>query len=104
MKDAAYNFGPHGQVVEADFEHWQAEPVGAVIADPSRVGLRRRGCDRVAETGASRVALVSCDPASLARDAGLLVERGYRLDYVTVLDLFGHTSHVETVSRFVLEG
>ncbi len=104
VKDAAYNFGPHGQVVEADFEHWQAEPVGAVIADPSRVGLRRRGCDRVAETGASRVALVSCDPASLARDAGLLVERGYRLDYVTVLDLFGHTSHVETVSRFVLEG
>ncbi|MEM9654927.1 MAG: class I SAM-dependent RNA methyltransferase [Actinomycetota bacterium] len=102
VKDAAYNLGPHGRVVKSDFERWRAEPVGAVIADPARVGLRRRGCDRVAETGASRVALVSCDPASLARDAGLLAERGYRLDHLTVLDLFGHTSHVETVSRFVL--
>lgn len=101
VADAAYNYGPHGQVVEADFERWDAVPVGAAIVDPSRAGLRTAGCDRVAETGAALVALVSCDPAALARDASLLVERGYELDQVTVLDLFGHTSHVETVSRFV---
>lgn len=99
--DAAYNLGPHGRVAECDFEKWNSEPVGVVIADPSRTGLRRKGCDRIAETGAERVALISCDPASLARDAGLLAERGYTLDHLTVLDLFGHTSHVETVTRFV---
>ena len=99
--DAGYNLGSHGRVVAADFERWQAEPVGVVVADPSRHGLRRRGCDRIAETGAELVALVSCDPASLARDAGLLAERGYGLDHVTVVDLFGQTSHVETISRFV---
>ncbi|MGI9598626.1 MAG: class I SAM-dependent RNA methyltransferase [Acidimicrobiales bacterium] len=101
VADATYNLGPHGRVVETDFDRWQAEPVGVVIADPSRVGLRKKGCDRIAETGAALVALVSCDPASLARDATLLAERGYELDHVTVVDLFGHTSHVETVSRFV---
>ncbi len=101
VADAVQNLGPHGRLVEADFERWQAEPVGVVVADPSRHGLRKRGCDRIAETGAELVALVSCDPASLARDAGLLGERGYELDHVTVVDLFGQTSHVETVSRFV---
>ena len=100
VADAAYNFGPHGRVIETDFERWNPEPVGVVIADPSRAGLRAAGCDRIAETGAKAVALVSCDPASLARDASLLVKHGYTLDHVTVVDLFGHTSHVETVSRF----
>lgn len=104
VADARYNIGPHGRVVEGDFERWPVEPVGVAIADPSRVGLGRRGCDRIAESGARLLALVSCDPASLARDAGLLAERGYQLDHVTVLDLFGHTSHVETVSRFSLAG
>jgi 23S rRNA (uracil1939-C5)-methyltransferase len=101
--DAAWNLRPHGQVVTGRFEHWEPEPVAVAVLDPSRVGLRAPACDRLVATGARLVALVSCDPASLARDAGLLAERGYRLDRVTVVDLFGHTSHVETVSRFVRE-
>ena len=44
--------------------------------------------------------LVSCDPASLGRDAKLLADRGYRFDGATVVDLFPHTPHVEVVSRF----
>ena len=46
--------------------------------------------------------LVSCDPASLARDTTLLAAAGYRHDGTEVLDLFPHTHHVETVTRFVL--
>lgn len=102
VADASYNFGEHGRVIESDFERWNSEPVGVVIADPSRAGLRAKGCHRISETGAEAVALVSCDPASLARDAGLLAGHGYQLEGVTVVDLFGHTSHVETVSRFTL--
>jgi tRNA/tmRNA/rRNA uracil-C5-methylase (TrmA/RlmC/RlmD family) len=74
-----------------------------VVADPSRRGLQRAGVDALAATGAATLVLVSCDPAALARDARLLVERDYRLDRVTVVDLFGHTSHVEAVSVFVRE-
>jgi 23S rRNA (uracil1939-C5)-methyltransferase len=46
------------------------------------------------------VVLVSCDAASFARDARLLVDAGYDLRGTTVVDLFPHTAHVELVSRF----
>ena len=52
------------------------------------------------DTHAARVALVSCDPAALGRDARLLGAAGYRLVETTLIDLFPHTSHVEVVSRF----
>ena len=45
--------------------------------------------------------LVSCDPAALGRDAGLLAAGGYDLVRSTVVDLFPHTPHVEVVSSFV---
>jgi 23S rRNA (uracil1939-C5)-methyltransferase len=101
VADARWNYGPHGRVVESDFERWDPEPAAVVIADPARSGLGKAGAERVAATGATRLALVSCDPASLARDASLLAGYGFELDHVTVVDLFGQTSHVETVSRFV---
>jgi 23S rRNA (uracil1939-C5)-methyltransferase len=45
--------------------------------------------------------LVSCDPASLGRDAKLLAHAGYRHEWSAVVDTFPHTTHVEVVSRFV---
>jgi tRNA/tmRNA/rRNA uracil-C5-methylase (TrmA/RlmC/RlmD family) len=81
-------------------ERWRPEPAGVVVTDPARRGLGRAGAEVVVGTGAERLALVSCDPAALARDARLLTDLGYRLERVTVLDLFGHTSHVEAVSAF----
>ncbi len=101
VADFRINAGPHAKAIESKFERWPAEPVGVVVADPARAGLKAAGCDKIAASGASHVALVSCDPASLARDAVLLQERNYKLDYVNVVDLFGQSSHVETVSRFV---
>jgi 23S rRNA (uracil1939-C5)-methyltransferase len=71
-----------------------------VIADPARTGLGRPGAAAVAALGAPVVALVSCDPASLARDAGLLTAAGYDLVGVEVLDLFPGTAHLEAVARF----
>jgi 23S rRNA (uracil1939-C5)-methyltransferase len=49
---------------------------------------------------AGGVVLVSCDAASLGRDARLLTEAGYRHAGTTLVDLFPHTSHVEAVSGF----
>ncbi len=101
VADFRINAGPHATVTESKFERWSAEPVGVVIADPARAGLKAAACDKIAASRASHVALISCDPASLARDTVLLQERNYALDYVQVVDLFGQTSHVETVSKFV---
>lgn len=101
VEDARANYGSGAEVVKANMERWRPSSMGAVIADPARSGLGKRAAERLARTGASVMALVSCDPASLARDVGLLDGHGYQLDHVTMVDLFSQTSHIETVSRFV---
>lgn len=110
VADAEVNYGSlvrsaPAAVIRSRMERWRYQPdrhpVEAVVADPARSGLGRDAARRLAATGASVIALVSCDPGALARDTTLLDEFGYGLDGVTTLDLFSHTSHVETVSRFV---
>jgi 23S rRNA (uracil1939-C5)-methyltransferase len=87
----------HGQVADMGERFG---PVDVIVADPARTGLGRSATSVVAGAGAALIVLVSCDPASLARDAGLLRDGGYDLEGVEVLDLFPHTFHVETVARF----
>lgn len=100
-RDARVNLGDRrARVVEGPLETWTPEPAAVVIADPPRDGLRSAGVDILAATGAGVIALVSCDPASLGRDARLLGDAGYRFRSARVLGAFPHTHHVETVSRF----
>jgi 23S rRNA (uracil1939-C5)-methyltransferase len=87
-------------VVVAEVGEWEPVVADVVLADPARSGLGRPGVEAVAATGAGRVVLVSCDPASGARDTALLVAAGYDVREVAVLDLFPHTFHVESVSTF----
>jgi 23S rRNA (uracil1939-C5)-methyltransferase len=72
----------------------------AVLLDPPRAGAAAV-VPLLPATGASRVLYVSCHPGTLARDAGSLVrEHGYRLAAAGVLDMFPHTSHIESVALF----
>jgi len=71
-----------------------------VVADPPRSGLGKGIADRIANLHPRRIVLVSCDPATLARDAGALRVRGYRLDHAIPIDLFPQTPHVEAVAVF----
>lgn len=88
-------------IVESRVDDWQPHDCSMVIADPARDGLRASGVEVLANTNAAVIVLVSCDPASLGRDARLLDAAGYDLDRCEVLDLFPQTHHVEAVSRFV---
>jgi len=92
------------EIVTGEVARWRLGPGEAtpevVVADPARPGLGRPGVASVVAAGAARVVLVSCDPASLARDTQLLSASGYRLASLTLVDAFAHTAHVETVSRF----
>jgi 23S rRNA (uracil1939-C5)-methyltransferase len=78
------------------------EPWDVAIVDPPRAGLGTAGVDAVTRTTPRTIVLISCDPASLARDARLLAGAAYRLDWVQPVDLFPQTYHVETVARFEL--
>lgn len=103
VRDARVNLDALGaEVVRADVNHWSPIPADAVVADPARAGLGAEGADAVAGTGATSVALVSCDAAALARDARLLVDRGYRVQGVELVDMFPHTHHIEAVTALRL--
>jgi 23S rRNA (uracil1939-C5)-methyltransferase len=104
-RDARWNLRDlPAEVVVEEVARWDAAavgPVDAVVADPARSGLGRSAVAALTRAEVPRLVLVSCDPASLARDTGLLGAAGYDLDAVQVLDLFPNTFHVETVATFL---
>lgn len=100
--DARLNLaGRDVEVVQSAVEQWSPVCASVVVADPARDGLRAAGVEVLVATKAPVMVLISCDPASLGRDARLLSTHGYHLEYSEVLDLFPHTHHVEVVSRFI---
>src|SRR5204862_3850437 len=70
------------------------------IVDPPRTGVSREALDGIIALGPPRIVYVSCDVATLARDARRLVENGYAVAQVDAFDLFPNTPHVETVVVF----
>ena len=99
--DARQNLaGRPAKVIAKPVERWRPVPAAVVVADPARAGLGKAAVQRTVATGAARVVLISCDAASLGRDAAALVAAGYDHVESVVVDMFGHTGHVEVVTRF----
>lgn len=73
--------------------------VDLVILDPPRVGARA-ACEAMSALAARAVVYVSCDAATLARDAAILVRAGFRLERAEPLALFPQSAHFETVAVF----
>ncbi|MCF1487160.1 23S rRNA (uracil(1939)-C(5))-methyltransferase RlmD [Pseudomonas sp. AA27] len=78
---------------------WVAEGFSAVLLDPPRDGAFEV-VQGIARLGAKRLVYVSCNPATLARDAQVLVGQGYRLKRAGILDMFPQTAHVEAMALF----
>ena len=71
-----------------------------IVADPPRSGIPERALRRIIKIRPDELIIISCEPPTFARDARLLIEAGYILSTVDLIDLFPGTYHVETVSLF----
>ncbi|MEO7134117.1 MAG: TRAM domain-containing protein [Vicinamibacterales bacterium] len=102
--DLKRNAQGHAVSVRADavesFLERTTDRFGSVIVDPPRTGMSKEAMAGVVELMAPRVVYVSCDIATLARDARVLLDAGYRMASVRAFDLFPTTAHVETVMAF----
>jgi 23S rRNA (uracil1939-C5)-methyltransferase len=75
-----------------------------ILVDPPRKGLGQRTLDGILKLEPAFLAYISCDPATLGRDARRLVSGGYQLSQITPFDLFPQTSHIESISFWTKEG
>lgn len=75
----------------------ELKPYDMVVFDPPRAGAEFQ-CRELARSAVKKIAAVSCNPLTLARDLAILVEGGYRITGVTPIDQFLWTSHVEVVA------
>ena len=71
----------------------------AAVFDPPRAGAATQAA-ALAASGVKTIAAVSCNPATLARDARILIDGGFKLERVTPIDQFLYSPHVEAVAVF----
>lgn len=78
--------------------HWP--PVKKILLDPPRDGAQAF-CRAVPLDQVERIVYVSCNPSTLARDAAILVDRGFALESVQLVDMFPQTAHIEALAVFL---
>lgn len=79
---------------------WAKEPFDKVLLDPARQGALF-ALEHLCSLNPSHIVYVSCNPATLVRDAEKLIAHGYRIKQSAMIDMFPHTAHLESVSLFV---
>ena len=82
-----------------DFLRTFADTPGFVLADPPRAGLGKMVTAQLERLAPPRITIVSCDPATLARDVAALT--GYRIGRLILIDLFPQTYHLETIAHLI---
>jgi 23S rRNA (uracil1939-C5)-methyltransferase len=95
--------GPRKRAIEATTVEFlrhaviQRERPQLIVMDPPRAGVGAEVCSFLARIAAPEIVYVSCDPLTLARDLKMLVDEGYKLEELHLVDLFPQTFHLETV-------
>ena len=106
LAENAAAFGSRVQVARRSVEAFLAAAAprslsGAVVlVDPPRTGLSKEAVGGIIRLSPSRIVYVSCDVATLGRDARALIDAGYRLAHLAGIDLFPNTAHIETIAAF----
>ena len=100
VRYARKNVPRNVRVVHAAVEKARIPDADFTFLDPPRAGTRREVIDVVAERTREKIAWLSCDPVTFARDASRLIASGWRLSTLDLVDLFPNTHHIETLSSF----
>jgi len=100
IEHAQFFVGDVGKVLESSEFRTAAQDVDVIVVDPPRSGLLPQAREQLRAIDVPRLVYVSCNPATLARDAAELCAHGYTLHDVQPVDMFPHTYHVENVARF----
>lgn len=102
----------HNQIVNTDFyaadlmleeshlASWAAGPYDKILLDPPRAGAKTL-LPLLKQFDAKKIVYISCNPATLSRDAGEIVhQHGYRLTHAGIMNMFPHTTHIEAMAVF----
>ncbi|MCL2708143.1 MAG: 23S rRNA (uracil(1939)-C(5))-methyltransferase RlmD, partial [Defluviitaleaceae bacterium] len=99
IKNAEFICGPAEAIVPAIIKKTNGK-IDAVFLDPPRKGCEKELLAAIIKARIKKIIYVSCDPATLARDAKSLTEGGYLLEEAVPIDMFPMTGHIETVAKF----
>ena len=104
LEENARPYGDRVDVVRISVEDFLRRRAPAadttVIVDPPRTGMSSDAVRAIVRAKPTRIVYVSCNVATLARDARALVNTGYSLNDISAVDLFPNTAHVETICTF----
>ena len=74
--------------------------IDTIVLDPPRAGIAPKTLRKVIRLNAPRIVYISCNPATQARDSSTLMEQGYEMKKISLVDQFPHTGHIEAVALF----
>lgn len=108
MVNRATNNAKHNNITNAEFYcadlsqplTLKLDAYSKILLDPPRTGALEI-VNTITKFNAQRIVYISCNPATLARDSGILGAAGYKLKTLGIIDMFPHTKHVETITLFV---
>ena len=100
VKNAEYIAGSVEEKI-FEFKNRKIKP-DIIVVDPPRKGLDKKSIKYILDFKPKKIGYISCNPATLARDLGLL-EKEYDIDEITPVDMFPHTSHIESIAILKLK-
>ena len=87
----------NGKVEKILPEILKKEKISGIIFDPPRRGIDEKALRSVVKNKIEKIIYISCNPATFARDSKFLIEKGYKLEKITAVDMFPQTAHIECV-------
>ncbi|MGL4363495.1 MAG: 23S rRNA (uracil(1939)-C(5))-methyltransferase RlmD [Cellulosilyticaceae bacterium] len=93
IQNATFFVGKAEEVITQQYKQGLCTDV--VVVDPPRKGCDEELLQTIVEMSPKKIIYVSCDPATLGRDLGILTKQGYEVENIQPVDLFPHTTHVE---------